>query len=266
MWREEISDEQWARLETLLPPLIGQGRPYLAHRPIVSGIVWVLRTGAPWRDVPERFGKWTTVSSRFRRWTAQGIWQAIWAALQRRADLQGQLDWSMHFVDGTVVRAHQCAAGARGGQHNEALGRSRGGFSTKIHLRAEGHGKPMAFVLSGGERHESKFLQPLLETGAVVRARQGRPRIRPDRLVGDKGYSYTTVRKYLHHRGIRVTIPRRKDQGPDICFDSAVYKERNKVERLVGRLKQFRRIATRYDKRALNYQGWLTVAAVLLWL
>lgn len=98
------------------------------------------------------------------------------------------------------------------------------------------------------------------------RAGRGRPRIRPDRLVGDKGYSYTAVRKYLHGRGIRLTIPRRKDQGPDICFDATLYKERNKVERLVGRLKQFRRIATRYDKRALNYQGWLTVAAVLLWL
>lgn len=124
----------------------------------------------------------------------------------------------------------------------------------------------MAFVLSGGERHESKYLQPLLETGAVVRAGRGRPRIRPDRLVGDKGYSYTSVRNYLHRRGIRVTISRRKDQGDNICFDAAVYKERNKIERLVSRLKSFRRIATRYDKRATSSQGWLTVAAILLWL
>ena len=170
----------------------------------------------------------------------------------------------MYVVDGTVVRAHPCAAGARGGQEGEALGRSRGGFGTKIHLRAEGYGKPMAFVLSGGERHESKYLQPLLETGTVVRAQQGRPRIRPDRLLGDKGYTSPTVRHYLHHRGIRVTIPRRKDQGADIYFESAVYKERNKIERLVGRLKQFRRIATRYDKRAINYKGWLTLAAILI--
>ncbi|MFB9993749.1 IS5 family transposase [Deinococcus oregonensis] len=266
MWREEITDEQWQRLQPLLPSRLGLGRPYLEHRPIVSGILWVLRTGAPWRDVPERFGKWITIASRFRRWNAKGIWQQIWAALQRQADLKGQLDWSMHFVDGTVIRAHQCAAGARGGQADEALGRSRGGFSTKIHLRAEGQGKPMAFVLSGGERHESKDLQPLLETGAVIRAGRGRPRIRPDRLVGDKGYSYTTVRKYLQARGIRITIPRRKDQGDDLCFDAMVYKQRNKVERLVNRLKGFRRIATRYDKRAANDQGWLTLAALLLWL
>lgn len=266
LWREEITDAQWQRLVPLLPPLVGLGRPYLDHRPIVSGILWVLRTGAPWRDVPERFGKWTTIYSRFCRWTARGIWQGVWAELQRLADLRGQLDWSVHFVDGTVVRAHQCAAGARGGQDSEALGRSRGGFSTKIHLRAEGQGKLMAFVLSSGERHESKYLPPLLETGAVNRPGRGRPRLRPVRVVGDKGYSYTTVRRYLHTRGIRVTIPRRKDQGPDIAFDPAVYRERNKVERLVNRFKGFRRIATRYDKRALNYQGWWVLAAILLWL
>jgi transposase len=106
----------------------------------------------------------------------------------------------------------------------------------------------------------------LLETGAVVRAGRGRPRIRPDRLVGDKGYSYTSVRNYLHSRGIRVTIPRRKDQGDNICFDAVLYKQRNKIERLVNRFKTFRRIATRYDKRTINYQGWLTVAAILLWI
>ncbi|MFC4424871.1 IS5 family transposase [Deinococcus navajonensis] len=265
MWREEISDDQWQHLALLLPPQVGLGRPYLDHRPIISGIIWVLRTGAPWRDVPERFGKWTTIHSRFRRWTAKGIWQIMFAELLRQADLSGQLNWSKHFVDGTVVRAHQCASGARGGQEGEALGRSRGGFGTKIHLRAEGNGLPVAFVLSGGERHEAKFLQPLLEIGSVNRPGRPRPRIRPHRVVGDKGYSYPGIRKYLHARGIRITIPRRKDQGPDICFNNALYRERNKVERLVNRFKNFRRIATRYDKRAVSYQAWLTIASILMW-
>lgn len=80
------------------------------------------------------------------------------AALQRDADLAGTLNWETHYVDGTVVRAHQHAAGAVGGQAHEALGRSRGGFSTKLHLRAEGGGKPMSVVLSGGERHESRYV------------------------------------------------------------------------------------------------------------
>jgi transposase len=129
---------------------------------VVSAILWVLRTGAPWRDLPERFGPWSTAWSRFRRRMGAGVWSRVLEALQRRADAEGCLDWTTHFLDGTVVRAHQHAAGAVGGQDKEALGRSRGGFSTKIHLRAEGGGRPMAFVLSRGERHESRYVEALL--------------------------------------------------------------------------------------------------------
>lgn len=197
------------------------------------------------------------------------MWQRILSALQREADARGELDWSAHYVDGTIVRAHQSAAGARGGQQNEALGRSRGGFSTKIHLRAEGGGKPMAFVLSGGERHESLFLKPLLDLARVRRGGAGRPRHRPDCIIADKGYSYPPLRHLLTRRGIRAVIPRRSDQRPADQrhrFSLVQYRKRNRVERLVGRLKQYRRIATRYEKRATHYLALLTLAATLLWL
>ncbi|WP_425451134.1 transposase [Deinococcus yavapaiensis] len=88
---------QWAHLEPLLPKQQGNGRPYGNHHLIVSGIVWVLRTGAPWRDAPECFGEWTTVYCRFRRWIARGVWQRIFQALRRTADEEGRLDWSKHF-------------------------------------------------------------------------------------------------------------------------------------------------------------------------
>ena len=230
----------------------------------------MLRTGAPWRDLPERFGPWATAWSRFRRWTAAGVWTRILGVLQRDADAAGHLDWTIHYVDGTVVRAHQHAAGAQGGQEHEALGRSRGGFSTKVHLRAEGGGKPLAFVISGGERHESRYVQALLDAGSVRRTARGRPRRRPDRLVGDRGYSYHTVRRLLARRHIRAVIPRRRDQHPDdrrhAVFDRVAYRERNRIERLVNRLKQYRRVATRYDKRAVHYLAMVTLAAVLMWL
>jgi transposase len=189
--------------------------------------------------------------------------------LQRAADRAGRLDWATHYVDGTVVRAHQ-HAGAVGGQEHEPLGRSRGGFSTEVHVRAEGGGKLLAFVLSGGERHESRYLEALLTRGHVRRSGRGRPRVRAERVVGDKGYSYPTVRRALARRGIRAVIPRRRDQRPDdgrhAPFDRARYRERNRVERLINRLKQHRRIATRYEKRARHYAAMVTVAAVLLWL
>ena len=197
------------------------------------------------------------------------MWERILEALQRAADREGRLDWRTHFVDGTVVRAHQHAAGAVGGQHREALGRSRGGFSTKVHLRAEGGGKPMALVLSGGERHESLYVEALLAGGSVRRAGRGRPRRHPAQLVGDKGYSYPAVRRTLARRGIRAVIPRRRDQRPDDGrhrpFDRVAYRERNRVERLINRLKQSRRVATRYEKRAAHYLAMLTLAALRLW-
>ena len=114
MNRGDLSNEKWERLKPILPPQKPHtGHPANDHRPIVNGILWILRTGAPWRDLPERYGKWTTVSSRFYRWQKDGTWDRILAALQAEGDQQGQLDWELHFVDGTVVRAHQHAAGAK---------------------------------------------------------------------------------------------------------------------------------------------------------
>jgi transposase len=114
--RGELTDEQWAELAPLLPPeKPSTGKPNKAHRAVVNGIVWKLRTGAPWRDLPERYGPWSTVYSRFWRWQRAGLWDRVFAAIQRRADPGGRLDWTVHFVDGTVIRAHQHAAGAKGG-------------------------------------------------------------------------------------------------------------------------------------------------------
>jgi len=114
--RGDLKDEQWQRLEPLLP---GQkpetGRPYEDHRTVINGILWILRTGAPWRDLPERYGAWQTVSGRFYRWRHQGLWAKVLRRLQSQADADGQLDWAMHHVDGSVIRAHQHAAGAKRG-------------------------------------------------------------------------------------------------------------------------------------------------------
>jgi transposase len=114
--RHELSDEQWAQLAVLLPPEKPKtGRPALEHRQVVNGILWVLRTGAPWRDLPERYGNWTTVYSRFRRWREAGIWDRVFEAVQQNADRRGEVEWAIHFVDGSIVRAHQHAAGAKKG-------------------------------------------------------------------------------------------------------------------------------------------------------
>ena len=124
----------------------------------------------------------------------------------------------------------------------------------------------MVFILTEGQRHEQPVLPLLMERGAVKRPGRGRPRIRPDRVPADKGYSSPPIRRYLKERKIGVVIPTKADEVPDPAFDREAYRERNVVERLINRLKQWRRIATRYEKRAANYLAMLTIAAILLWL
>ncbi|MFL5514931.1 MAG: IS5 family transposase [Gemmatimonadales bacterium] len=268
MNRGELTDAQWERLRPLLPPRKAwTGRPAKDHRLVLNGILWIDRTGAPWRDLPEQYGPWQTIASRFYRWREAGIWDRILAAVQQLGDAEGRLDWDVHYVDGTIVRAQQPAAGARGGDAvAEALGRGRGGFSTKVHLRVEGGGKPVTLLLTPGQRHEAGAFEQLMEQGAVRRAGRGRPKSRPRRIVGDKGYRSRAIRRYAQRRGIRVTIPRKRNERRRGPFDRAAYRTRNRVERLINRCKQFRRLATRYEKVAENYRAMWVIAAILLWL
>ncbi len=120
MSRGELTNEQWARLQRLLPPQKPRtGRPAEAHRRIINGILWIKRTGAPWRDLPERYGPWQTVASRCYRWQRAGSWDRIFTVAQQRAHSEGKVDWDVHYVDGTIVRAHQHAAGAKKGTQQQ---------------------------------------------------------------------------------------------------------------------------------------------------
>ena len=133
-------------------------------------------------------------------------------------------------------------------------------------MRADGNGRPITAVLTSGERHEQIALEPLLDQGAIRRPGRGRPRLRPRRVAGDKGYSSPTARRRLRRRGIRAVIPTKRGERRQPNFDHHAYRERNKVERLINRLKQSRRVATRYEKRAANYLAMVTIAMVMLWL
>lgn len=122
--RHELTDEQWARIEPLLPPQKQRtGRPAKDHRTIINGILWLDKTGTPWRDLPECYSPWQTVATRFYRWTKQGIWDRVLAEVQKEANARGEVQWTIHFVDSSIVRAHQHAAGAKKGTHK--MGRKR---------------------------------------------------------------------------------------------------------------------------------------------
>ena len=124
--RHELTDAQWRRLAPLLPPR-KPGAVRKDDRPVVNALLWKLATGAPWRDLPERYGPWASVYTRFRRWTQAGVWDRILAAVQRQAEAAGRIDWSIQFVDGTVVRAHQHAAGGKRGPPSRRSDAARAG-------------------------------------------------------------------------------------------------------------------------------------------
>src|SRR4051794_19789550 len=147
---------------------------------------------------------------------------------------------------------------------DHALGRSRGGFGTKLHLVVDSHGIPLAAVVSPGQAHESRFVEPALGAVRLRRpgSRGGRPRTKPRRLAGDKGYSYPRVRQQLRRRGIRAVIPTRKDQPANPRFDKPTYRRRNVIERLVGWLKESRRLATRFEKLAVNFLAMVKLAMI----
>jgi transposase len=112
--RHELTDEQCERLRPLLPPQKPHtGRPSKGHRTVINGILWIIKTGAPWdpwEDLPERYGSYKTVSSRFYHWRKVSIWDKIFAEVQKDADTKGLVEWKIHFVDSSIVRAHQHAA------------------------------------------------------------------------------------------------------------------------------------------------------------
>ena len=125
MRRHALTDGQWERLRPLLPPSSGRGRPRADDRRIVEGILWRLATGVPWRDLPERFGSWRRCTPASGAGSGRGLGPGVLSALQAEADAAGDLDWALHFVDGTMVRAHQHAAGAKKGAATKPSAASR---------------------------------------------------------------------------------------------------------------------------------------------
>ncbi|MFB7407010.1 IS5 family transposase [Streptomyces sp. NPDC056202] len=264
MGRGDLSDAEWNGLRPLLPVSKGRCGRWRDHRQVIDGILYGVRTGVQWPDVPERCGPWKTVYERHRLWSADGTWERLLKQVQAAADAAGDLDWVVA-VDSTIVCAHQHAAGGppRGAAASEpddhALGRSRGGLTTKINLAADTRCRPLAFVLTPGQAGDAPTFPEVMARLRALRP-VGRPRTTPDVVLADKAYSSRTIRAHLRQCGIRAVIPQPADQ----------IAKRKKRGRAGGRPPAFDReqwhgVATQNEKTAAICLAGLHIAGIFIW-
>jgi len=245
--RYALTDAEWRLIEPILP-CKPRGVPRVDDRRVLSGIFWVLRSGAPWRNLPEHYGPYTTCYYRFVRWRCAGVRDRLLAAISDHdcADVQ--------MIDSTIVRAHQHATCVKQGA-KEDLGRSRGGLTTKIHAVVDANGLPLKLALAPGHEHDSVCAMDLL--GGLPENRM---------LLADKAYDADAIRKSISLAGGWANIPPRRNRRDPICFSPFQFRDRSLVERFFNRIKHCRRIATRYEKRAANFLAFVKLAAIRLWL
>ncbi len=249
MNRARLTDEQW---DVIFPFLMAHSRVYVgasaACRRFLNAVLWILRSGAQWRFLPRDLGRWNSVFKRFARWCKCGVWADLHAHVASDPDLQHV------FMDSTIVRAHACAAGACDSTADaEALGRSRGGFTTKVHALTDALGNPLKLILTAGQASDIGQAEALLaeiDTAAVI---------------ADKGYDSDALVSHLTARHTAAVIPSRSNRSNPRPCDWHLYKERHLIECFFGKIKHYRRVFSRFEKTAQNFMGFLQFVAALIW-
>jgi len=247
MARQMLSDEHWSKLGTIMRD---HGIYHKSNlRNTVEGMLYRMRVGCPWRDLPKEFGCWNSVFQKFNRWSLKGKLMLIFKALVQEPDLE----WE--FIDGSIVKAHQHSAGAAS-KENQAIGKSKGGNTTKIHMAVDAYGLPIDFEITGGEVHDCKIAPEFI--AKLPKA---------DFTIADKGYDSEEVREVIRNKFSTPVIPRKSNSKTgNADIDWCLYKYRHLVENLFARIKHYRGLSTRFDKLKRNYVSVVAMACALLWL
>ncbi len=251
-----LTDEQWG----VLAPLIEASRPpyktdHHDLRRTIEAILWRHDNGAKWRQIPADLGPWWRAAQTFGRWSRLGVWERLLEAARRHRGRDG------------VPRGHQHPSppqGRRRGQKGgtsaerdarEGLGRSRGGYGTKACVMADASGRAIGFALAPGQAHELPLAPLLLTLLSLI----------PAWIVADRGYASQAFRDLIWQIGARPAIPAKRNEAPVAC-PPWIYVNRNRVERLWSRLKEWRAVAPRYEKTARCFMGVLCMAATMDWI
>ena len=243
-YHKDLTDEQWDKIKCVFE--VGQkvGRPSLNPRIVLNGILWILKSGGRWRDLPNRYGNWNSIYHKFRKWCDQGLFK-------RLMNQFNDYETSLLELDSTFCKAHQSACSS---DKNQAIGSSRGGKNTKVHVLLNERMHVLNVVLSGGHIHDSTVALDLLE-GIDLACKK---------VLADRAYSCDKIRSYLERHGAQVCIPDKKNFKVKHDFDAELYKQRNLVERFFQRIKNYRHIAFRFDKLASCFLNFVLLACLAI--
>jgi transposase len=218
-------------------------------RRFLEAVYFIMRTGAQWIELPKHYGKHKSVHKRYLSWAKKDVWNDVLGVLSTGCDDESFL------IDGSIVRAHACAAGyKKNSQEEQKLGRSKGGFSTKIHACVDALGNPIRFILTPGQSSEIKQAAKLIEG------------IENSNIMADKGYDCDEFVEKIKSQNCNPVIPPKENRKVKREIDYRLYKERHLVECFFSKIKHFRRIFSRFDKMAISYMGFLAFASIIIWL
>ncbi|MDO9253336.1 IS5 family transposase [Hydrogenophaga sp.] len=246
----EITPEQFATIEHCLPRQ--RGNVSLSNLQVVNAILYVAEHGCKWRGLPKRFGNWHTIYTRMNRWTKAGVLDRMFEELQRAQVVRIKIEAVS--LDSTSIKVHPDGTGAFKKNGPQAIGKSRGGWNTKIHMVAADARTAVTFSLSPGQAHDAPEGRRLLSSLG--------PTSRPVHLLMDRAYEGNETRQLALDLGFIPVVPPMKTRIEPWEYDREMYKRRNEVERLFRRLKGYRRIFSRFEKLDLMFLGFISFALV----
>ncbi|MFP3710109.1 IS5 family transposase [Paraburkholderia sp. SIMBA_009] len=247
----EITEAQYQRIEHCLPRQ--RGNVSLTNLQVLNAILYVAEHGCKWRGLPKRFGRWHTIYTRMNRWSRSGVLDRVFTELQREQIVRVRIEAVS--LDSTVVKVHPDGTGAFKKNGPQSIGKSRGGWTTKIHMVAADARTAITFALSPGQAGDAPEGRALLQSLG--------PTNRPLHLIMDKAYEGDETRQLALDLGFIPVVPPKSNRLEPWEYDREMYKRRNEVERLFRRLKGFRRIFSRFEKLDTMFLAFINFALIV---